>query len=118
MGRDSVRRRRTQAGLRRQRRRTDRLVQEESGLLQMSAPHLVCRNSEDLDRQVAKVQVAGDGQGDVRRKSVHAITLLRVRLKRKCPARSRAMIVTSPPAQAAQRLSLNSENLVDERVLP
>src|SRR6516164_726446 len=67
MGRDAVRGRRAQAGNDSQRRRADWLVQEESRLLQMPASHLVRRNPEDLDRQAAKIQAAGNGEGDVRR---------------------------------------------------
>src|ERR1700724_3971084 len=65
MGRDAVRLRRTKVRRQRHGRRADRLVPLAPCRLQMPALRRVRRDSEDLNRQAAKIQAAGSGEGGV-----------------------------------------------------
>ena len=62
MGRDALRLRRDEAGLRGDRRRANRMVPGAARALQMSAPCRVRRDPEDLDRQGAEIRPARAGE--------------------------------------------------------
>src|SRR5689334_2799473 len=66
MGRDAVCVHRAEAGPASECRRSDGVVQEESGRLQGAAPHRVRGIAEDQHGEDSEVQIARDGEGGVR----------------------------------------------------